>query len=104
MQASGTTPGHLARCHGFAVEAGGRPVGTIETPLFSGAEFRPDYLIVRTDEVIGRGHFRVVPVAFVERVDAERRLVALAISVRAVAELPEELPLRGAYARGESTP
>jgi hypothetical protein len=101
---SGTTPGHLARCHGFTVAAGGRLVGSVETPIFSGPDFQPDYLIVRIDGAIARESVRAVPVAFVDEVDPDRRVVVLTIDGRAVNDLPGELPLtdRGPPADGRS--
>ena len=89
---SGTTTRRLARCHGFAVAAGGRPVGSIETPVFAGAAPDPDHLIVRTDDGIP-GTFRVVPAALIEGVDPVERLVMLAVDRDGMAALPERLPL-----------
>jgi hypothetical protein len=84
--------GRLARCHGYVVAAGGRPIGSVETPAFHGATREPDYLIVRTSDAI-TGTFRVVSAARVAAIDPVRRVITLDISSDAVAALPERLPL-----------
>jgi hypothetical protein len=89
---TGTTDGPLARCHGFFVIAGGRPIGAIETPVFPGAASDPDFLVVRTSDSIP-GTFRVVSAALVAGVDDEERSVTLALDSDEVAALPEALPL-----------
>jgi hypothetical protein len=66
----------LARCHGFTVAAGDEPLGTVETPVFSGKGLRPDYLIVRTTGS-ALGGFADVPIALVSEIDAERRRIRL---------------------------
>ena len=83
--------GWLACCHGYAVAAGGRRVGIVETPVFAAGAREPDYLIVRTSSEIS-GTFRTVPAALVEGLDLGGT-ITLAVSSDAVAELPEHLPL-----------
>jgi hypothetical protein len=82
----------LASCHGFAVIAANGPVGTIETPLFTGAATEPDYLIIRTTAAI-EGAFRVVPTALVENVDPLGHQIFLNADHNTIASLPEYLPL-----------
>jgi hypothetical protein len=81
----------LSSCHGFAVSAGPRGIGSLETPLFAGPGVEPDYLLVRTGEEIA-GTFRVVPAALVVDVDPVRRVVVLDADAEAVAALPQHLP------------
>ena len=78
----------LAGCGGFAVEAGDGAVGVVETPLFPPDAAAPDFLVLRA------GYRKpVVPVALVEWVDADRRLVHLHAQRNQVLELPEHLPV-----------
>ena len=82
----------LAFCHGFTVATGDASVGAVETPLFTGAASSPDYLIIRTTDVIP-GSFRAVPATLVEEVDPARRLITLCVDRDTIAALPEHLPL-----------
>jgi hypothetical protein len=92
MQGSEMADERLGRCHGFAVAAGGRSIGSVETPVFPGASSEPDFLIVRTTEAFP-GTFRVVPAALVVAIDHERNLITLDLDGDAIGELPERLPL-----------
>ena len=84
----------LAYCHGFVALATDGQLGEIETPLFPPDWEAPDYLIVRTvHDDTQRLRRPVIPVALVEEVDEERRLLYLRGSVQQLAHLPESLPL-----------
>ena len=74
--AARTTGVSLACCHGFAVAAGGEPVGCVETPVFTGTSLEPDSLIVRTVDEIP-GEFAAVDIAAVAHVDEEQRSITL---------------------------
>lgn len=83
----------LAASHGFSVQAGEAPVGSVETPVFAGSSIEPDYLVVRTTETIP-GTFRVVSAAFVREVDPVGRRMTLGLSRDALTALPESLPIQ----------
>lgn len=82
----------LACCHGFAVAAGGRTVGVVETPVFAGAAVRPAYLVVRIREAVA-GRFRTVPVALIDDVRLDERLIVLRGDAELLASFPERIPL-----------
>jgi hypothetical protein len=87
-----TAPVSLERCHGFLVDARGRLVGSVETPLFPGATRDPDYLVVRTTDAF-EGTFRFIPTRWVAAVDDRRHRVLLDADAEAVSSLPRKLPL-----------
>jgi hypothetical protein len=64
----------LARCNGFEVTAGGKVVGVVETPVFSGTKLQPDYLLVR---LAGERELRMVQPELVADVDAKAHRIAL---------------------------
>lgn len=91
MDGHATTVTSLAFSGGFAVEASDGEVGVVETPLFPPDETVPDFLVVR----VGRLNRRrpVIPVALVESVDPDARVVRVRGTRSEIAELPEHLPL-----------
>lgn len=98
MTRAKTADARLAGCHGFSVVVAEGRVGSVETPLFPETGGDPDYLLVRTTDVI-RGAFRVVPATLIRRVEPIYRTVVLAADLDAVAALPEHLPLDGRRSR-----
>jgi hypothetical protein len=91
--ASHAAPPALAGSHGFRALADDGPVGRVETPIFPPDSRDPDYLILRAEGEGQRARHPVVPVALVENVDLQRRVVHLRGTVRELAHLPESLPL-----------
>ena len=84
----------LARCNGFSVEAAGEVVGAVATPVFSGTNIVPDYLLVRVSGSIP-GAFRAIPPELVAEADVGSETVFLEIEPGEVAVLPEPEVLRG---------
>ena len=82
----------LAVCGGFDIEAVDGIVGRVETPLFPPAGGAPDFLVVRVHERFGTRR-PVVPVALVEGVDPELRLVHFRGRRSQLIRLPEHVPL-----------
>jgi hypothetical protein len=78
----------LARCNGFGVEAGGQLVGAVATPVFSGGNLLPEYLLVRVEATIP-GIFRAVPPDLVAVADATSETLVLKVDAAEVASLPE---------------
>jgi hypothetical protein len=88
----------LSHCHGYRVLAGGQEVGAVETPIFWGPLSEPEFLLIRTSDVIS-GTFRVMPVGLVVAVDPGARLLAIGLGSDGVAALPESMPMmRGVVA------
>jgi hypothetical protein len=83
----------LARCHGYHVVSGELVVGEVETPVFAGPLVEPDFLLVRTGELLS-GTFRMLPAALVVGVDPCRRLIAVGADGEQLTSLPEHLPVR----------
>lgn len=78
----------LARCNGFLVATDGQIVGAVATPVFSGTNLAPDYLLVRLASARS-GSYRVVSPELIAAVDEETETVLLAIPRDDVSELPE---------------
>jgi hypothetical protein len=68
--------GVLACCHGFAVVAGSRIIGHVETPVFSGTSVAPAALLVREAGAAWET-FRVISVSAVTEVDDDAQRVVL---------------------------
>jgi hypothetical protein len=85
----------LAGSHGFLALAHDGPVGNVETPIFPPDSRDPDFLILRTRDANQRTRRPVVPIALVEDVDRERRVIRLRGLVRELTHLPESFPLAG---------
>ncbi len=68
----------LACCHGFTVRAVDRPIGTVETPVFSGTGLEPDSLLVRAAGS-PPGSSETIAVALVAGVDLELEEVVLSV-------------------------
>jgi hypothetical protein len=66
----------IRRTEGFLVaDAGGRPVGHVECPLYGTTPDKPDALAVRSGHLIHR-HF-VVPAAAIDAIDDRSRVIGL---------------------------
>lgn len=78
----------LARCNGFRVTAGDEVVGAVATPVFSGSQLLPDYLLVRVSDEIP-GAYRAIPSNLIASADANSETVALELTADEVAALPE---------------
>jgi hypothetical protein len=81
----------LRRCAGFRAVARDGRVGTVETPIFPPDGDLPDYLVLRTG--LFRRRRPVVAVSLIEDVDPWQKIVVLRGPARAIAALPEHLPL-----------
>jgi hypothetical protein len=75
----------LARCNGYSVVAGEEVVGAVATPVFSGTNLIPDYLLVRVDD----DGLREVPPDAIAATDARTNRVYLSIGRADLARLPE---------------
>jgi hypothetical protein len=82
----------LAFSGGFEVRASDGVLGVVETPLFPADVAEPDFLVVRVCDG-GDARRPVVSAAFVEAVDAERRIVFVHGETALLARLPEHLPV-----------
>jgi hypothetical protein len=78
----------LARCNGFDVTAEGDVIGTVATPVFSGTNLLPDFLLVRVAAPIP-GVFRAFTTDQIDDIDALSGNVELGLTVREVASSPE---------------
>ncbi|HST14073.1 MAG TPA: hypothetical protein VLJ44_04365 [Gaiellaceae bacterium] len=78
----------LARCNGFDVSAGDDLVGAVATPVFSGTNLAPDYLLVRLSSAVS-GAYRVITPDLVAAADAGSKTVSLVITAEEVEALPE---------------
>lgn len=85
--------GGLACCHGYRVVCGELLLGEVETPVFAGPLAEPEFLLVRTGELL-TGTFRMLPAALVVDVDPAQRQVAVGADGERVTALPEHLPVR----------
>lgn len=72
----------LARCNGYDVAAGDQIVGSVETPVFSGTNLEPDYLIVRLEDGL-----RVVPPEVIVSVDTASHTLFLGLDAAELAKL-----------------
>jgi hypothetical protein len=93
----------LARCHGYRVVSGELFVGEVETPLFAAPLVEPEFLLVRTGELLS-GTFRMLPAALVVDVDPAQRQVAVGADGERLAALPDHLPARRGGAAGGGSP
>jgi hypothetical protein len=78
----------LARCNGFLVATDGKIVGAVATPVFSGTNLLPDYLLMRVAETLP-GAYRAIPPALIAAIDEESCTVTLGIPEDEVAKLAE---------------
>jgi hypothetical protein len=90
--AADTSPGALARCHGFLAVGSNGPLGEVETPLFAGDGAEPDFLAIRVSAG-GTTRRPLVPVGLVAGVDERSELVVLRLEARELLRLPERLPV-----------
>lgn len=88
-----TATGGLACCHGYRVVSGDFLVGEVETPVFAGPPAEPQFLLVRTGELL-TGTFRMLPTSLVVDVDPALRQVAVGVDGDRLTSLPEHLPVR----------
>jgi hypothetical protein len=82
----------LEHCHGFAVLAGDRPIGSVETPLFPESARHPDFLVIRTASEIP-GTFRIVSTSVIGAIDTGAGMVQLDLAAEEITSLPQYLPL-----------
>jgi hypothetical protein len=75
----------LARCNGYDVLAADEVVGSVATPVFSGTNLLPDYLLIRVRE----DGLRAVPPEAVVGADASQQRVFLSIGPDELVALPE---------------
>ena len=75
----------LARCNGYDVLAADEVVGSVATPVFSGTNLLPDYLLVRVADY----GLRAVPPEAVVGADASQHRVFLSIGPDELVALPE---------------
>ncbi|HVU76713.1 MAG TPA: hypothetical protein VHC67_03960 [Gaiellaceae bacterium] len=75
----------LARCNGYDVLAADEVVGSVATPVFSGTNLLPDYLLVRVPE----NGLRAVPPEAVVGADSAQQRVFLSIGPEELVALPE---------------
>ena len=75
----------LARCNGYSVVVGDEVVGAVLTPVFSGKNLTPDYLLVRVDDDV----LREVPPEAIAGADAVTNRVYLSIGRAELAGFPE---------------
>lgn len=76
----------LVRCHGFDVEANGRPIGVVEEIRYGSRVDVPDLIAVRGGRL--RQRLLLVPATQVERVDLRARRVQLSDDAVAVESSP----------------
>ena len=87
----------LARCNGFRVTVRDELVGFVATPVFSGQDVLPEYLLVRMEGDEFPGFFRAITPDLIATADAGSETVVLEIDRAELASLPEPDVLHRAF-------